>query len=101
MSNTPETAIDFNPAAGRLYPCTARVEVLLGGVGRLMFDDGTHQFAENETYPDIVYSPRLAPADLEAFCEQNMVAYENHHVDHRHAINDGDAPAITRFWEAL
>lgn len=101
MSNTPETAINFNPAGTRQCPCTSMVEVLLGGIGRLMFDDGTHQFAENETFPEIVYSPRLAPAALEEFCRQNLAAYEAHHAKHKDAINDGDAPAIVRFWESV
>jgi hypothetical protein len=100
VSNTPETAIIFDPAACAQFPFTGMVEVLLGGIGRLMFPDGTHQFAENETYPQIVYSPRLAPAELEVFCKQNIAAYRQHHAIHRDAIHEGDAPAISRFWEA-
>lgn len=89
----------FDPESGRIYPSIAEVEILLGGVGRLCFSDGTEQFAENDTFPETVYSPRLPVVELAAFCTQNIEHYRAHHERYRDEIEAGDAPAITRFWE--
>lgn len=94
-----DDVITFDPHSAKNFPSLTDVEIYLGGVGRLCFPDGTEQFAENDTYPDIVYSPRLMPEALEAFCKQNIALYEAHFNLHRRAIAQDDAPAITRFWE--
>ena len=44
------STITFDPAGADTYQNITAVEGLLGGVGRLVFPDGTLQFAENETY---------------------------------------------------
>lgn len=93
------TVISFEPGIGTIYPSIAEVEVLLGGVGRLCFPDGTEQFAENDSFPETVYSPRLPQADLAAFCTQNIEIYRAYNERYREEIDAGDAPAITRFWE--
>jgi len=82
------------------FPAIAEVEVLLGGIGRLQFPDGTYQFAENETYPEIVYSPRLTEKELEDFCREHMDKYQAFNDQHHDVIESGgDIPPINRFWE--
>ena len=96
---TDPAMIRFEPDTHKIYSSIAEVEILLGGVGRLCFPDGTEQFAENDTYPEVVYSPRLTTQALAAFCEQNIDHYRAHSERYSVEINDGDAPEITRFWE--
>lgn len=89
----------FDPDGANNFPSTALVENYLGGVGCLMFPDGTVQFAENETYPGIVYSPRLTEEQLEDFCEDNIDKYEAYFNDNFKAIDAGDeVPPIDNFW---
>ena len=93
------STITFDPAGADTYQNITAVEGLLGGVGRLVFPDGTLQFAENETYPDVVYSPRLSVDQLEEFCKSNMKRYEDYFDEHFEAIDAGDKlQPITRFW---
>jgi hypothetical protein len=90
----------FEPDMNETAPFTALVESYLGGVGQLIFEDGTYQFAENETYPDIVYSPRLTKIEMESFCKENIQYYEQYFEDNFDAIDQGDElPPIRRFWE--
>ena len=89
----------FDPEGRDKFPNITDVEVFLGGVGRLCFDDGTMQFADNETYPDVVYSPRLPPEELEQFCKDNRAKYEHYFESNFDAIDRGDElPAIDQFW---
>ncbi|SHO23807.1 Putative transmembrane protein [Moritella viscosa] len=93
------STVTFNPDGGNTHPNIAMVEGLLGGVGRLVFPDGTVQFAENETYPDVVYSPRLTEDELEVFCESNLSKYEAYFETNIEAIDKGDElPPINVFW---
>lgn len=81
------------------YPFTAKVEALLGGVGRLIMDDGRLQFARANTFPIIVFSPCLHARDLETFCRKNISYYEHHHETHLYEIfHDIALPPIARFW---
>jgi hypothetical protein len=90
----------FDPDGSENYPAITAVEGLLGGVGRLVFPDGTMQFAENDTYPEIIFSPRLTEPELEAFCQSNMDRYEAYFEVNFEAIDEGgDLPPIERFWE--
>lgn len=66
-----EDVITFDHEGTKKYPNIATVESLLRGVGRLCFPEGTFQFAENETYPDLIYSPRLTEEELKRFCLEN------------------------------
>lgn len=94
------SAVTFDPAGSQEYPHIAAVEWLLGGVGRLLFVDGTQQFAESEQYPDVVFSPRLETDDLEKFCAENISHYQAYYEANEAAIDAGDElPAIDRFWE--
>lgn len=96
---TDEPTITFDPDGCINFPNTACVESFLGGIGQLCFPDGTMQFAENETYPDIVYSPRLNKDELEKFCLDNLLIYEKYFDDNFDAIDKGDElPPIEKFW---
>jgi hypothetical protein len=101
MSNSNNSApVYFEPDKVDQFPFSALVENYLGGVGQLIFGDGTFQFAENNTYPEVVYSPRLSEEDLEKFCEENIAHYETYFENHLDAINEGkNIPPIERFWE--
>lgn len=91
--------ITFDIEGATKYPNIAMVEVLLGGIGLLCFPDGTVQFAENETYPDIVYSPRLTERELDKFCFDNLPKYEVYFGKNSDAIDKGDElPPIEQFW---
>ncbi len=95
-----EAIITFDPEGCKNFPNTAYVENFLGGVGRLCFPDGTVQFAENETYPDIVYSPRMTESNLEQFCKDNLAKYESYFNANFDAIDKGDKlPPIDTFWQ--
>lgn len=90
----------FNPDLANDFPFSALVENFLGGIGQLIFDDGTYQFAENDTYPDVIYSPRLTDQKMELFCKENIHHYEayfNANIDA--IVNFGNLPPIVRFWE--
>lgn len=96
---TNDEVITFDPDGCKNFPNTAYVESFLGGIGRLCFPDGTLQFAENETYPDIVYSPRLSEEKLEQFCKDNLAKYEAYFEANFDAIDQGDElPPIEPFW---
>jgi len=83
------------------YPFTARVEALLGGVGRLERDDGRLQFARVKTFSTIVFSPCLHPRELEAFCRKNLSLYERHHEAHLYEIfHDLEMPPMDLFWRS-
>jgi hypothetical protein len=91
--------ITFDPEGAKKNPNIAMVEGLLGGIGLLCFPDQTVQFAENETYPDIVYSPRMSEKDLEQFCKANISVYEAYFDENFEAIDQGDyLPPIHKFW---
>lgn len=90
----------FDPHGARKFPHIAIVEEYLGGVGRLMFEDGTVQFAERDTYPDVVYSPRLSEVELEDFCKKNLRFYESYFNEYEQTFEHGILPPpIERFWE--
>lgn len=92
----------FDPEGSSKYPYTAAVEEYLGGVGRLVFPDGTVQFAEAETYPEIVYSPRMTEDELEAFCKEHFDKYETYFETHEYTLERGEIPPpIERFWEHI
>jgi len=90
----------FDPDMGIQYPFRTQVEELLGGIGTLIFPDGTEQFADNDSYPDVVYSPRLPLEDLEKFCKKNIKSYEEYFDKyHEKLLEDMPVPPIKRFWK--
>lgn len=89
----------FSPDKAGKFPFTTEVEILLGGIGRAMYADGTLQFADQVCTPVAVYSPRLDAQALETFCEQNIERYRAHNKTHKAAIQEDETPAIEPFWE--
>jgi hypothetical protein len=92
------TTIHFDPNASKTAPNTTAVEILLGGVGRLMFPDGTEQFVDDDAEPALIYSPRLKPSDLERFCEQHLDHYERFHQAHEEKLMNDERVAMEAFW---
>jgi hypothetical protein len=89
----------FRPDKAGEIPFTTEVELMLGGIGRAMYPDGTLQFVDQACTPVAVYSPRLEEQALEAFCEQNIEQYRAHHQKHKAEIQEDVTPAIDPFWE--
>ncbi len=83
----------FRPDQAGEFPFTTEVEMLLGGIGRAMYPDGTLQFADQDCTPVAVYSPAL-----EAFCQQHIERYRAHNQQHKAAIQEYETPAIEPFW---
>jgi len=88
----------FCPDDIKGHPYSVEVEILLGGIPRAMFDDGTMQFLDQGTDPVMAFSPRLDEDALEAFCEAHIEKYRAHHDQHRHLIADYETPGIEQFW---
>lgn len=102
MADSPsnDEIVSFSPEMAGKFPYTAMVENYLGGIGTLSFPDGTVQFAENATYPEIVHSPRLEPAKLEAFCENNIEKYQTYFEANAALLIECEpCEPIERFWE--
>jgi hypothetical protein len=93
--------IIFDPDGAQNYPATAAVEVLLGGVGRVVFPDGSEQFFDegDEEGEGFVYSPRLQPDALELFCRENMERYDAFNKKHAAAINRFEQVPMPHFWD--
>jgi hypothetical protein len=92
------TAIIFDPTGGDDAPYTTAVEILLGGVGRLIFPNGTQQFADDDAEPVLIYSPRLPPEALERFCKENMDRYERFNAEHEKQLAECEPVAMQAFW---
>lgn len=88
----------FDPDGCINFPCTAEVEVLLGGVPVAVFDDGTEQFTDDYGDPVYVYSPRLKPDELEKFCEDNMDKYMDFHQKYERQILRCERIPMEKFW---
>lgn len=90
----------FAPDSSEHYPNLTEVENLLGGIGRLVFEDGTFQFGEPKHYPEAVFSPRLTEPELEEFCEQHLDQYRAFYEKHQEILSNFETPpSIERFWE--
>ncbi|MBX8557060.1 hypothetical protein K5D56_21585 [Pseudomonas cichorii] len=89
----------FRPDQASDFPFSTEVEFLLGGIGRAMHPDGTFQFADQDCEPVMMYSPRLDEQALEAFCEEHIERYRDHHQKHKAAILEYETPPIEQFWE--
>ena len=93
-----DTVNYFQPDSEGAFPFTTKVEWLLGGIGRLMFPDGTYQFADQSCDPVALFSPRLSEQALEDFCKQNIDRYEAHSTKHRALVLELECPPIEHFW---
>ncbi|EJZ60958.1 Hypothetical protein I1A_000037 (plasmid) [Pseudomonas fluorescens R124] len=89
----------FNPEEAADYPCTTEVEILLGGVGRVMYPDGMEQFVDDDAEPVHIYSPKLSKAELELFCEKNIAHYQAFHEAHEAQLAICERVPMTPFWE--
>lgn len=88
----------FDPYSDYEYIC--KVEHLLGGIGCLLFEDGSCQFAEfDESDSMFVYSPRLKTPLLNEFCARHIKEYERLSLEHRLVIQKGIPFKIDYFWE--
>lgn len=99
MKRAMTQANHFRPDQAGEFPFTTEVEILLGGIGRAIYPDGTLQFADQDCTPVAVYSPRLDEQALETFCEQHIERYRAHHEMHKESIQEYETPAIEPFWE--
>lgn len=88
----PNTIIlDLNPK----HPIFADIEVYLGGVGRISFEDDTVQFVDEEGN---IFSPRLPEEELAEFCKVNLSRYEAFHEANEILIDQGQRASMTPFW---
>ncbi|WP_324729662.1 DUF6012 family protein [Pseudomonas chlororaphis] len=82
------------------HPYMTEVEDLLGGVGRVIFPDGTEQFVDDYSEPWGLYSPRLRPEALEQFCKENIAHYQAFHEAHESQLIRCESVPMERFWES-
>jgi len=91
MKSSNSIYLDLNPK----YKIFQDVEIYLGGIGRVIFEDDTEQFLDefgNE------FSPRLPEKELAEFCEENINKYETFHDENVSLIIRCETPAINPFW---
>lgn len=75
----------------------ARVMDLVGS-GLQKFDDGTALITDFDLAPGFVYSPRLAKADLEAFCERHIDQYRAFYEANRVSIDECINVHLVPWW---
>lgn len=90
----------FDPDGSDRFPFTTKVEYLLGGVGRTTYQDGSLQFVDDDDGDSdaLVYSPRLYPDQLEAFCEFNLSHYADFNAQHGQQLDNAERVAMSPFW---
>lgn len=89
-SDPHEIVLDLN--APEIF---GEVEVYLGGIGRISYEDGTEQFVDEMGRE---YSPRLSAKELEVFCSDNLDKYISFHSENVRSIVWGVTPAMNKFW---
>jgi hypothetical protein len=89
----------FDPEGSKTYPFTTAVEILLGGVARAIYPDGTQQFMDQDEQPFLVFSPRLSPTELEQFCEAHLHDYQNFYNQYSQALDRYERVPMDSFWE--
>lgn len=62
------------------------------------FDDGTALITDLEAGKNLVYSPRLPVAELEAFCAEHVERYQEFYNAHEVAIESGQAVPMEPWW---
>lgn len=92
-------SITFDPNGHRDWPFTTEVEGLLTVPWLHQFEDGTQQFIDDDLEPVLVYSPRLAPEDLERFCEAHVERYRTFHTTHSRALDRRERVSLACFWQ--
>lgn len=63
------------------------------------FDDGTALIADLEAGHNLVYSPRLPMAELEAFCVEHIERYQAFYDAHEDAIEGRQAVPMEPWWD--
>ena len=89
----------FCPDEAAQYPHMTEVEILLGGVARVIYPDGTEQFQDDDKEPWNVYSPRLQREELERFCEKHLAHYQVFNREHEQQLIRCERVPMTPFWE--
>lgn len=97
-STMSDQVIYFNPAGADQAPFTTEVEILLGGMARLMFPDCTEQFVDDDDEPVHIYSPRLSPEALERFCKAHIERYQEFHRKHERQLIRCERVPMEKFW---
>ncbi|MDL4860752.1 hypothetical protein NPJ88_000245 [Halomonas elongata] len=62
------------------------------------FDDGTVLITDMEAGHNLVYSPRLPTAELEAFCAEHIERYQEFYDAHEDAIEGRQAVPMQPWW---
>lgn len=93
-----ERTIIFEPAGAQVSPYTTEVEILLGGVARLVCPNGTEQFVDDHNEPVHIYSPRLHTEALERFCETNIERYQDFNDKHDRQLIRRKRVPMEQFW---
>ncbi len=62
------------------------------------FGDGTHMIGEMEEGPGAIFSPRLPPEELEAWCMANLDRFEAFFEANEVALDEGDIIKIEPWW---
>lgn len=75
----------------------ARVMDLVGS-DLQVFEDGTAIITDFDLVPGFVYSPRLAKADLEAFCERHIDQYRAFYEANRVSIDECIKVHLVPWW---
>lgn len=68
-------------------PYILEVENLLGGMGTIVYENGTEQFADLDN-PNHVFSPRLVESELEQFCKDNIEIYRKYAQENQYLIKN-------------
>lgn len=89
--NQPIILCDFSDSA-----LTRAIDYV--GSSQHSFGDGTAIIAELDGTSDLVYSPRLPKAELEAFCQKHMVRYVDFNREHAAAIDDCQKIRMEPWW---
>ncbi|ENM6787250.1 hypothetical protein AB8O30_004185 [Escherichia coli] len=77
------------------YPIFEDIEMYLGGIGRIVFTDDSHQFIDEVGN---VFSPRLSEEELANFCAENLSKYESFYNENLSLILRCETPEMKPFW---
>ncbi|WP_147305213.1 hypothetical protein [Alkalilimnicola ehrlichii] len=78
---------------------TMAMDLVASGLAE--FDDGTALITDLEAGHNLVYSPRLPVAELEAFCAEYIECYQAFYDTNAEAIDNGRAIPMTPWWQGV
>lgn len=99
-ANPKSKVVYFRPDEAVDCPFTTEVEILLGGVARGIYPDGTEQFLDEDYEPWLFYSPRLSREKLEQFCEENIAHYQEFNQANMQQLIRCERVPMKPFWES-